>query len=331
MMMKRILFSAALTLTVFSFRYTALAHDPFMLYYAETEPENSLAGESAWILSDMVIEVTGHSLAVDVLADGQLGSAQECLEDLMGESEQVDLMRVPVSLLVEMGCPKLAVLALPGAFSDHEQFARFAVGELGTELLEEIDDEELGMIALGFMDLGFEQFVFPEDVVELADFEGKSIAVSDFQAMESTVESLGGSLVQFPADDGVLAEAFESGEIDGAEMTVAEYYDKAICEQAGTLVLDHHRLEPYVIVMSAKTWNLLTRLERTGMYMAVQAAVTYNAQTTQLGEQMCIDSLKQAGATIVEIEDDAWIRSFLTSGEEAAGEEKKLYLQLREQ
>ncbi len=300
----------------------AFAHESYILYFAEEDSEDSVAGMTAWMFADLVLAYTGHSLAVDVYTDGELGTHEECLENLMGDGDVVNFMRLAPSELKSLGVDDVSLLSLPYTFDSHEAFRDFTRGKGAEELLEAPEDAKSHMVGIGYMELGFFHTAFKDDVSSLAGYEGKTIAISGTDAMEDVVLSLGAVPASLPED---LESALSSGDIDAVEATLLSYDEAQLSSLASSLVLDRHRMDVYQIVMSAATWRILTRAERMAVRTAAQEAAAYNASLIEQREAMLIDALREAGVSIAEPESAPFKEAAQDAIDTAVGKSTKLY------
>ena len=273
----------------------ALAHEPYMLYFAEMEPEDSAAGAIAWYFSDRVLEYTDHSLAVDVDTEGALGNFDECLADMTRRSEKVNIMRLSLAQLKEMGCEKLAVLAQPGQFESHGQFLRFTQSDEGAKLLSEPNEKKLKLIGLCFLDLGFYQTAFRESLSGLSDYAGRLIALES--------DAAAGAYQRLGANTAALT-AWADGTAAGIETSLAHYNQGGLPQEAPWVGLDNHRMDISVLVISTETWGLLTKLEKQLLTMAAQATAEYSAEMMENFEARFADQAE--GVHIVNVDPEAF-------------------------
>ena len=306
----------------------ALAHEPYVVTYAEQEAEDSLAGFVAQYFAEAVLEITGEGIEVALYFDGELGDYDDCLADMRKKGEEVAFMRVPIAELAAMGCEKLSLLSLPGAFADYDQFARFAESNLVNDLINEPNSKKLGLLGVGFITGGYVDTAFRTEAADLTAYQGKTVALDGTPAMEDTFRALGAHPVSRPND---LAAALRSEQVDAAETTLEAYVNASLYEEAGHLLQDHHRMDVYLLTISAESWRLLTNLERRCILLAAQMTAQYNAQLLQEYEAYALNLLKEKGAVLTEGDRASCLAAAKEAVDKAAGREAKLLEQIKAQ
>ena len=306
----------------------ALAHEPYVVTYADTEGEESIAGYTAQYFAEAVLEITGEGIEVELHFDGELGDFDACLSDLRKKGETVSFMRVPVSVLSALGCEKLSLLSLPGAFADHDQFARLAESGLVNDLFNEPNGKKLGLLGVGFWEGGYVHTAFREAAADLSAYQGKTVAFSGTPAMEDVLRALGAAPAAMPGD---VRAALRSGAVDGAETTLETYWNSALYEDAGHLLMDAHRMDVSLLAVSAEAWRLLTNLERRCILLAAQMTAQYNAQLVREFEENVSAMLREKGVTLTEADRAACLSAAKEAVDRAAGRESGWFEKLKAQ
>ena len=183
----------------------------FVLTYAENQPEGYPTVLAAQRFAELVEELTGGRVIIQVKHSGEFGSESEVLEQMAFGG--IDFARVSLAELSDE-IPSLNVLQLPFLYRDAEHMWRILDGEIGTEFLTVF--EEAGLVGLSWYDAGARCFYTDVSPIRSpADMGGLTVRVQDSQMVMDMVKLLGAEPVTFHYGD--VSYAFEMGKIDAAE------------------------------------------------------------------------------------------------------------------
>lgn len=108
------------------------------LVYAEVNPLNTIAGQTAKAFKEKVEELSKGTIVIDVQHSAVLGSENEVLEAILEDSGMIDMARISAFALTNYGGEKSKLLSLPYTFASREHFWKFATSDLaGEPLIEE--------------------------------------------------------------------------------------------------------------------------------------------------------------------------------------------------
>ncbi len=277
----------------------ALASESVTLVYAEVNPIDSLMGQTAQVFKDKVEELTNGSVTVDIQASGVLGDEAAVLDTIMMGGDTVDIARVATFSMTNYGVKKTVLLSVPYTFTGREHFWAFAGSELGTEFLNE--DNDLGAKGLFYVEEGFRHFFFKDAVAGIDDLAGKKLRVSNDPIMTGMVNGLKANptVVAF----GELYQSLSSGVVDGAEQPIVNYQSNAFHEVAPYMLLDGHTLGCAEVIITDNAWGKLSAEQQEAVIEAGKAASEFNAAKSAEIEAQCMDELKAAGVTFVDVAD----------------------------
>ena len=122
-----------------------------------------------------------------------------------------------------------------------------------------------------------------------ADFKGLKLRVSNDPVMNGMVESLGANptVVSF----GELYSALQTGVVDGAEQTIANYKSNAFPEVANNLILDGHTLGAIQAVITDNAWGKLTENQQAAIMEAGADTQAFNADLSETAENKVLEEL----------------------------------------
>ncbi|NBK24335.1 MAG: TRAP transporter substrate-binding protein, partial [Spirochaetia bacterium] len=193
-------------------------------------------------------------------------------------------------------------LALPYIFRDRDHFWAVCAGDLGQEILADIQKSGSRMVGLFYMDEGARNFFTTKaPVTTMADLKNLKIRVQNSQLMLDTVSALGANPT--PIDYAELYTALQTGVVDGAENPPASYFSNKFYEVAPYYVLDGHTFSPSVVLMSEIVWNRLSADDKAILEKAGQLTEEYNRQAIEAADEKAYADLRNAGVKITTLTD----------------------------
>lgn len=199
--------------------------------------------------ADLVEKETDGRVRIEVIAGGELYDNEADAYQAI-KNGNLDFTHVTPSTIAEDKA-SLNVFLMPYLFdlptgegdNEFDQFETVIFGEIGTELLSEIDKIS-GVEGLAFYDTGFRNFFSTTEIYDETWFNDKSIRTMDNELMKSMITALEAE----PAIiSGKLDQAFEDGTIDAAENNLLNY---SVSEQAPYYLIDGHLRIPEILIAS---------------------------------------------------------------------------------
>lgn len=274
---KRLLFLKKFCLVVFCiclvFCLTACAEQEntepeYVLTYAENQAQNypsSLGGER---FAQLVKERTEGKVVIQVKYAGEYGTDEEVVSQMRFGG--IDFARVSLAVIADE-IPILNVLQLPFLYQDSSHMWRILDGQIGTELLDCFQEEEL--IGLSWYDAGARSLYSTKPIRDLEDMKGLTVRVQNSQLAMDMVTLMGGKPVYVDHND--VHYAFETRKVDAAENNwpVYQYMDHYLVAKYYT-VLEHTRV-PDVQIASKRTWEILPEEYRTIILECARESALY--------------------------------------------------------
>lgn len=230
----------------------ATAENPMVLTLAHGLSETHTVHIAMTEFADKVEERTDGRIQVRILPNGQLGSENENMEQLMAG----------VISMTKVSAPGLATynesyhtFGLPYIFDDTQDFYHVMDSEPMQEFfLSSADD---GFVTITYYTSGARSFYTVNKPIRTpADLKGLKIRVQDMKSQTDMLNALGGIPVAMAYGD--VYTSLQTGIIDGMEnnetaLTTGKHGE--ICKVFST---DEHAMIPDVLVMSAKTWAAIS-------------------------------------------------------------------------
>lgn len=251
--------AAALSLTLFSLTgctqsgaktsAEATAQNPLVLTLAHGLSETHTVHIAMTEFANMVEERTNGRIQVQIFPNGQLGSENENMEQLMSG----------VISMTKVSAPGLATyneayhtFGLPYIFDSTEDFYHVMDSDQMRDFFLSSGDD--GFVTLTYYTSGARSFYTKNKAIRKPeDLKGLKIRVQDMKSQTDMMKALGGIPVAMSYGD--VYTSLQTGIIDGTEnnetaLTTGKHGE--ICKVYST---DQHAMIPDVMVMSSKVWK----------------------------------------------------------------------------
>ena len=226
----------------------ATPENPMVLTLAHSLSETHTVHIAMQEFADKVQERTGGRIQIKIFPNGQLGSENEAMEQLMAG----------VISMTKVASPGLATynesyhaFGLPYIFDDTEDFYHVMDSQQMQDFfLSSADD---GFVTVTYYTSGARSFYTKNKAIRTpADLRGLKIRVQDMKSQTDMLKALGGTPVAMSYGD--VYTSLQTGIIDGTEnnetaLTTGKHGE--ICKVYST---DQHAMIPDVLVMSSKIW-----------------------------------------------------------------------------
>lgn len=202
--------------------------------------------------AEIVAENTDGRLEIQVHGSEELGSDLEMMENAQaGTIDFTANSMGPLSTLV----PEAAVIGLPFLFSSSEDAYPVLDGEIGDELVELAEEQNLMILA--WWDNGIRHITNSvRPITEPEDLRGLSIRTPEDPMTVDIFEALGANPT--PIDFGELYLALRQGTVDGQENPYANIWASDLHEVQTYLSVTGHKYEGTPLVVSPSTWESLS-------------------------------------------------------------------------
>ncbi|MBQ7918929.1 MAG: TRAP transporter substrate-binding protein [Lachnospiraceae bacterium] len=275
--------------------------EPVTLVYAEMNPLDTIAGETAVAFKEKIEEISGGNITIDIQHSGVMGDETTVVEAMMKGGSTMDMARISSTALTSHGGEKSKLLSLPFTFTSHEHFWNFASSDLADEILGEPSKNGSGIRGLFYGEEGFRHFFTNQEITGIEDFMGMKIRVSNDPIMNGLVQGLGA--IPMVVSFNELYIALQNELVDAAEQPLINYKSNAFQEVASTVILDGHTLGTMQVIITDEAWNNLSTQQKQWLEEAGDYASSYNRQIAEAAEKKALEELKAEGVTIIEVDD----------------------------
>lgn len=249
----------------------------------------------AEVFKKYVEENSGGALKVDLYPSGQLGSAAESLQGVVGGN--IEMAIIDASLLNNL-YDNGQVLSTPGLFNSVEECDAVINGDWGAGFKSAVK-EKTGVNILNMHCKGFRCFTTSnKELKVVGDAKGVTFRVMENPVSIKMVEALGAKAVPMPGSE--MYVAMQNGVVDGQENPILNIIQDKTYEVQKYLVLDEHMAGIMAYVMSDKFFAALPADLQKVITDGAAAAMPEAQKVVENKNTQGIQILKDNGMSIYE-------------------------------
>lgn len=247
---------------------------------------------------EIVESKTNGSIKVEVYPDGQLGGDRVVFEGLkMNTIQGTTMSSGPIAGFAE----RFTALDLPYLFKDEETAYKVLDGDIGKELLKDLDSQ--GVIGLNYWENGFRHLTNnKKEVKSVDDIHGLKIRTLENELHIDLWKELGANPTPMAFTE--LFTALEQNVVDGQENPVGNVTTGNFFEVQQYITKTNHIYNASVFMISKKFWDTLTEEEKKAVTEAAEEAKTYQRDLNQQESTEAFDILEEKGMTITELSEE---------------------------
>lgn len=263
-------------------------------------PGNLPASESPDIMYAEVFKKeiearTGGRFAVTLYPSGQLGSAAETVQGVIGG--YIDMSIIDISLLNNMYEPG-QVLSAPGMFASPEECDAILAAEWGKNHIAKVK-ETTGMQIINMHCKGFRNFTTSKKELKVAaDAAGVTFRVMENPVSIQMVEALGAKAVPMPGSEMYIA--MRNGVVDGQENPVLNIIQDKTYEVQKYLVLDGHMAGIMAYLINGSLYDSLPADVRDAVNAAADIAMKEAQKVVAVKNAEGVQVLRDHGMSVYE-------------------------------
>lgn len=238
-------------------------------------------------------------IQVELYPNGSLfPSDREAIEAVqLGNVE----MTIPAVAALSSFNKKFMVFDLPFLFDTYEEVYNALDGELGQELLTELEENNIKGLVFGAN--GFRHMTNNEGPIESPDdLKGLKIRTMESPVQTDSFKAWGANASPFAF--GELYTAIQQGTYDGMENPISLIYTHKFYEVQDYLTLSGHFYAPTALLINNDFYNSLPEdLQE----LVMEAALEYKTEQRKLAEQQdkeWVEELKEFGMQVNELTDE---------------------------
>ncbi|WP_078412509.1 TRAP transporter substrate-binding protein [Priestia abyssalis] len=259
-----------------------------------TSKDRSLT-QGLYRFGEIVEKETNGSIKVEVYPDGQLGGDRVVFEGLkIGSIQGTTMSTGPIASFAE----RFTALDLPYLFKNEEIAYEVLDGDIGKELLKDLDSQEV--VGLNYWENGFRHLTNnKKEVKTLEDMKGLKVRTLENELHVDVWKELGANPTPMPYTE--LFTALEQHVVDGQENPAGNVTTGNFYEVQKYLTKTKHIYNASVFMISKKFWDTLSDEEKEIVTKAAEEAKNYQRELNQKESAEAFDLLKEKGMTITEL------------------------------
>jgi C4-dicarboxylate-binding protein DctP len=240
---------------------------------------------------------TNGQVVVTIFPSGQLGSAREMFEGVQMETQEIALL--PTARISGFA-PELQLFDLPFLFPDREVAYEIMDGEVGSELLDTLQAQNVKGIA--FYEDGFKHFTSNKVINELADFSGQKFRTMESPIIMSQFKSLNANPV--PIDFAELYNSLQLGVVDGQENPLVTIDNMKFYEVQKYLLVSEHAYLGHVLIYGNDWFNGLPKEIQDILYETGREIAVWQRAEVQKEEEKYLNNIVSFGTTVIQLSDE---------------------------
>lgn len=244
--------------------------------------------------NDLLMKKTKGEIKLKLFPDSTLGNAQTMISSVRGGTIDLEMSGSPNFTGLE---PKLNVIDIPFIFKDREHVYKVLDGEVGQNLLKDL--EKQGLKGLAFWDVGFRAFSNSKQTVTKPEhIKGLKVRTNQNPMYIEAFKLLGSNPVPMPLAE--LYTALETRAVDAQEHPIGIFWSSKLYEVQKYLSLTNHGYTPLIVVMNKAKFDSLLPALQTAIIEAAKEAGQFQRDLNVKNEQNIISKLRKQGVEVIE-------------------------------
>jgi C4-dicarboxylate-binding protein DctP len=270
-----------------------LAAPPIVIKFSHVVDDNTPKGIAALEFKRLAEERTRGRVKVLVYPNSSLYKDREELEAL--QLGAVQMLAPSLAKFGQLGMRDFEVFDLPYIFPNRQVLKMVTQGEIGRELLNQLEDR--GILGLAYWDNGFKVMSANTPIRLPEDLKGKRMRIQPSRVLEAQMEALGATPIPLAFSD--VHTALESGLVDGTENPPSNLYSKKMHEVQKYVAVTNHGYLGYAVIVNRKFWNSLPADIRITLERCMIAATRKNDDEAEKLNAQALQKVKGSKNTQV--------------------------------
>ena len=285
---------AALTLAA---PIAGLAQDikPRIIRFGYGLNEDSNQGRAAKVFAAEVEKRSGGKMKVRAVGAAALGSDVQMQQALIGGAQE--MMVGSTATLVGI-TKEMALWDAPFMFSNPREADALLDGPVGPKVMNKLPEK--GLVGLAYWENGFRNLTNDKrPVTKMEDLQGMKLRVMQNNVFMETFNTLGTNAVPLAFSE--LFTALETHTVDGQENPFNTILSSKFYEVQKYLTVTNHVYSPWIVLVSKKWWDGLSKDERKVLEDAAKASRDFERKDTREEGAKALADLKTKGMQINEL------------------------------
>ncbi len=275
----------------------ALAQDikPRLIRFGYGLVENSNQGRAVKFFAEQVEKASGGKMKVRAIGAAALGPDTQMQQALIGGAQE--MMVGSTATLVGI-TKEMALWDTPFLFNNAKEADAVLDGPVGQKVMDRL--QAGGLVGLVYWENGFRNLTNSKRPVQkLEDFDGIKLRVMQNNVYLDSFKTLGANAVPMPFSE--LFGALETKTVDGQENPYNTILSSKFFEVQKYLSITNHVYSPWIVTVSKKWWDTLSKDEQKVLMDAARASRDFERKDTREEAGKALAELKAKGMQINEL------------------------------
>ena len=275
----------------------SLAQDikPRLIRFGYGLNENSNQGRAVKFFAEQVEKASGGKMKVRAIGAAALGPDTQMQQALIGGAQE--MMVGSTATLVGI-TKEMALWDTPFLFNNVKEADAVLDGPVGQKVMAKLQDK--GLVGLAYWENGFRNLTNTKrPVTKVEDLDGIKLRVMQNTVFLDSFKMLGANAVPLPFSE--LFSALETKTVDGQENPYNTILSSKFYEVQKYLSITNHVYSPWIVTVSKKWWDGLSKDEQKVLLDAARASRDFERKDTRDEAGRALAELKTKGMVINEL------------------------------
>ena len=288
---------AAAVATVVAVPFAAYAQDikPRLIRFGYGLNEQSNQGRAVKLFAEQVEKNSGGKMKVRAVGAAALGPDVQMQQALIGGAQE--MMVGSTATLVGI-TKEMALWDTPFLFNNAREADAILDGPIGQKVMDKLQDK--GLVGLVYWENGFRNMTNNKrPITRMEDFDGIKLRVMQNPVYLESFKKLGANAIPLPFSE--LFSALETKTVDGQENPFNTILSSKFFEVQKYLSVTNHVYSPWIVLVSKKWWDQLSKDEQKVLMDAARASREFERKDTREEAGRALAELKAKGMQINEL------------------------------
>jgi len=257
--------------------------------------EQSNQGRAVRLFAEQVEKNSGGKMKVRAVGAAALGPDVQMQQALIGGAQE--MMVGSTATLVGI-TKEMALWDTPFLFNNAKEADAVLDGPIGQKVMDKLQDK--GLVGLVYWENGFRNMTNNKrPITKMEDFDGIKLRVMQNPVYLDSFKKLGANAIPLPFSE--LFSALETKTVDGQENPYNTILSSKFFEVQKYLSVTNHVYSPWIVLVSKKWWDQLSKAEQKVLLDAARASRDFERKDTREEAGRALTELKAKGMQINEL------------------------------
>jgi tripartite ATP-independent transporter DctP family solute receptor len=257
--------------------------------------EQSNQGRAVRLFAEQVEKNSGGKMKVRAVGAAALGPDVQMQQALIGGAQE--MMVGSTATLVGI-TKEMALWDTPFLFNSAKEADAILDGPIGQKVMDKL--QEKGLVGLVYWENGFRNMTNNKrPITKVEDFDGIKLRVMQNNVYLDSFRKLGANAVPLPFSE--LFSALETRAVDGQENPFNTILSSKFFEVQKYLSVTNHVYSPWIVLVSKKWWDGLSKAEQKVLLDAARASREFERKDTREEASKAVGELKAKGMQVNEV------------------------------